>query len=264
MFPVFAVTAHPVDEARKVRSGRRLSVVLPMWNEGPNIARTVEAAREACSALVPDGEFREFELVIVNDASTDGTGEVADRMAEADPRIRVVHHDRNRRLGASIRSGLREATGDLVLYTDADLPVDPWELSRASRIMRIYEAGIVSAYRLDRTSEGMRRMLYSLAYNWLIRLAFGLRVRDVNFAFKLIDRAVLDQIELVSRGSFIDAELLIRAQRLGFEIVQIGVDYFPRQRGTSTLSSMSVIRDMLVEMMRLYRELRSIKPVSGR
>ena len=130
--------------------------------------------------------------------------------------------------------------------------------------MRIYEAGIVSAYRLDRTSEGMRRMLYSMAYNWLIRLAFRLRVRDVNFAFKLIDRAVLDQIELVSRGSFIDAELLVRAQRVGFQIVQIGVDYFPRQRGTSTLSSMSVIRDMLVEMVRLYRQLGSIKPMSGR
>src|ERR671937_2482313 len=103
-FPTCAVTAHPMDEARTVRSGRRLSVVLPMWNEGPNIARTVEAAREACSALVPAGEFSDFELIIVNDASTDGTGEVADRMAEADPRIRVVHHDRNRRLGASIRS----------------------------------------------------------------------------------------------------------------------------------------------------------------
>jgi glycosyltransferase involved in cell wall biosynthesis len=261
---LFAVKAHPVDEARTVRSGRRLSVVLPMWNEGQNIARTVEAAREACSALVPAGEFRDFELVIVNDASTDGTGEAADRMAEADPRIRVVHHDRNSRLGASIRSGLREATGDIVLYTDADLPVDPWELSRACRIMRIYEAGIVSAYRLDRTAEGIRRTLYSLMYNWLIRLAFGLRVRDVNFAFKLIDRAVLDQIELVSRGSFIDAELLVRAQRVGFQIVQIGVDYFPRQRGTSTLSSMSVIRDMLGEMVGLYGQLRSIKPMSGR
>jgi glycosyltransferase involved in cell wall biosynthesis len=247
-----------------VRSGRRLSVVLPMWNEGQNIARTVGAARDACSELIPGGEISDFEVVIVNDASTDATGQVADRMAAADPRIRVVHHDRNYRLGASIRSGLRAATGDLVLYTDADLPVDPSELGRACRIMRIYEAGIVSAYRLDRTAEGMRRTLYSVLYNWLIRLAFGLRVRDVNFAFKLIDRAVLDQIELVSRGSFIDAELLVRAQRVGFQIVQIGVDYFPRQRGTSTLSSMSVISDMLVEMVRLYRQLASTKPMSGR
>jgi glycosyltransferase involved in cell wall biosynthesis len=254
----------PVKEANAVRSGRRLSVVLPMWNEGANIARTVAAARDACSALVQAGEIHDFELVIVNDASTDGTGQVADSMAEADARIRVLHHDRNYRLGASIRSGLRAATGDLVLYTDADLPVDPSELTRACRIMRIYEAGIVSAYRLDRTAEGMRRIIYSGGYNWLIRVAFGLRVRDVNFAFKLIDRSVLDQIELVSRGSFIDAELLVRAQRIGAPIVQIGVDYFPRQRGTSTLSSPSVIRDMLVEMARLYRQLGSIKPMSNR
>lgn len=100
------------------------------------------------------------------------------------------------------------------------------------------------------------RARHSFVYNALIRAMFGTRVRDINFAFKLVSRRVLDHVVLRSEGSFIDAELTIRAQRGGFEILQIGVDYFPRTRGVSTLSSVGVIRTMLGEMWRLRRELR--------
>ncbi|WP_448629519.1 hypothetical protein [Cellulomonas soli] len=148
-----------------------------------------------------------------------------------------------------------------MLYTDADLPFEMIELVRAVRVLRTYEADVVSAYRLDRTGEGPRRAVYSFGYNWLVRAMFGTRVRDINFAFKLCRRTVLDHITLSSEGSFIDAELIIRAQRSGFEIVQIGVDYFPRTRGVSTLSSFGVIRTMLREMTTLRRDLRSVVPV---
>jgi hypothetical protein len=120
---------------------------------------------------------------------------------------------------------------------------------------------MVSAYRFDRTGEGLRRAVYSWTYNWLIQLVFGTRLRDVNFAFKLCRRRVLDHIGLSSEGSFIDAELVIRAQRAGYSIVQIGVDYFPRTRGVSTLSSPAVIKGMLIEMVRLRKELKSVRPV---
>jgi glycosyltransferase involved in cell wall biosynthesis len=171
-----------------------------------------------------------------------------------------VHHPSNRRLGGSIKSGFAAATGDLVLYTDADLPFEMIELVRAIRVMRTYEADIVSAYRLDRTGEGPRRAVYSWVYNWLIQLSFGTRLRDINFAFKLCRRCVLDHVTLSSEGSFIDAELVIRAQKAGFSIVQIGVDYFPRTRGVSTLSSPAVIRTMLGEMARLRGELKALPP----
>src|SRR5213075_2967894 len=108
-----------------------------------------------------------------------------------------------------------------------------------------YEADIVSAYRFDRTGEGGKRTLYSYLYNSMVKVAFGLRMRDVNFAFKLIRRAVIEHIDLESEGSFIDVELLAKAQRLGFNIIQFGVDYFPRDRGTSTLSSTAVISTIL-------------------
>ena len=117
---------------------------------------------------------------------------------------------------------------------------------------------MVSAYRLDRTGEGVRRAVYSWVYNWLIQLSFGTRLRDVNFAFKLCRRTVLDRVVLCSEGSFIDAELVIRTRKAGFAIAQIVVDYFPRTRGVSTLSSPAVIKKILIEMHRLRGELKAL------
>ena len=238
----------------------KLSIFFPMWNEELYIHRAVRAAQEICEQLVSDKEIGDYEIIVVDDKSTDLTGRYADELTESDSHIRVVHHERNRKLGGSMKSGFAAATGDLVLYTDADLPFEMIELVRAVRVLRTYEADVVSAYRLDRTGEGPRRAIYSWVYNWLIQLTFGTRLRDINFAFKLCRRTVLDAITLSSEGSFIDAELVIRAQRAGFSIVQIGVDYFPRTRGVSTLSSAAVIRTMLGEMRRLRGELKALPP----
>jgi glycosyltransferase involved in cell wall biosynthesis len=239
-----------------------LSIFFPMWNEEHYVERAVRAAEEECQRLIDVGEIGAYELLIVDDCSTDSTPEIADALAAADPRIRVVHHEVNRGLGGSIKTGFASVRGDVVLYTDADLPVEMLELGRALRVLRHYEADMVSAYRLDRTGEGPRRAVYSFVYNWLVQLTFGTRVRDINFAFKLVRRHVLDAARPVSEGSFIDAELVIRAQRLGFHIVQIGVDYFPRSRGVSTLSSLAVIRRILREMRELRAELAHLAPVA--
>ena len=246
-----------VDESAAFQ---RLSVVIPMWNEESYVERAVRAATEACERLTTAGTVLDHEIVIVDDASTDRTAEIADALAAADRHVVVVHHPTNRSLGGSIRTGLGRATGDLVLYTDADLPFDLLELDRACRILRVYEADVLSAYRHDRTGEGPRRAAYSWAYNWLVQALFGTRLRDVNFAFKLIRRRVLDALEITSEGSFVDVEILVRAQRMGFSVVQIGVDYFPRTRGVSTLSSVAVIRGIVKEMAGQYRELRALRP----
>ena len=238
----------------------KLSIFFPMWNEEHYIHRAVRAAKEICERLVVDGDIRDYELIVVDDASTDDTGKLADELAAVDEHVRVVHHTINRKLGGSIKSGLAAATGDLVLYTDADLPFEMIELIKAIRVLRNYEADIVSAYRLDRTGEGPRRAVYSFGYNLLIRALFGTRMRDINFAFKLMRRRVLDDLQLTSEGSFIDAELMIRAHKRGFHVVQIGVDYFPRTRGVSTLSSVGVIRRIVSEMLSLRRELTALTP----
>ncbi|MFN2631866.1 MAG: glycosyltransferase family 2 protein [Thermoanaerobaculia bacterium] len=238
-----------------------ISILFPMWNEESGMRHAVAAAREACESLEAAGEVATWEIVIVDDGSTDATGSIADELAAADPRIRVAHHAANRKLGGSIRTGLDTARHDLILYSDADLPFDMGEAAKACRLIRMYRADIVCAYRHDRTGEGAVRALYSYGYNLLIRLFFGLRVRDVNFAFKLCRRRIFEHVRLQSEGSFIDAEILARASRLGFRIIQFGVDYFPRTRGLSTLSSFAVIRTMLGEMTSQASGIRKLSPL---
>jgi glycosyltransferase involved in cell wall biosynthesis len=238
-----------------------ITVFFPMWNEELYIDRALEAAAEACEILLESGDIGDYELLVVDDASTDATGRIADERAASDRRVRVVHHPRNRKLGGSLKTGFAESRGDLVLYSDADLPFDMIELVKAVRVMRQYDADIVSAWRFDRTGEGYVRVIYSFFYNTMVRLLFGVKLRDINFAFKLCRRRIFDHVKLESEGSFIDAELVIRSQRYGYKVVQFGVDYFPRTRGVSTLSSPAVIVKIFREMFALRRELKGIDPM---
>jgi glycosyltransferase involved in cell wall biosynthesis len=242
----------------------KLSIFYPMWNEEEYIERALDAGRRACEVLMSTGEILDYELIVVDDASTDTTGEIADRLAASDDRVVAVHHPVNRKLGGAIKTGFATATGDLVLYTDADLPFDMAELPRAVRLLRDYDADIVSAYRFDRTGEGYLRSVYTFVYNLLIRSLFDVKARDINFAFKLCRARIFEHVALRSEGSFIDAELVIRSTRLGYEMLQFGVDYFPRTRGVSTLSSPSVITTILREMWELRGDLENIEPVVER
>jgi glycosyltransferase involved in cell wall biosynthesis len=223
-----------------------------MYNEEVYLPRAVNAARAALEKLGGG----DHEIVVVNDHSTDGTVELAEQLVREDPRIRLVHNDGRRGLGATLRRGYAAASKELVLYTDADLPFDLLELPRAVRLLQYQRADVLSAYRFDRTSEGIVRTLYTLAYSGLIRTLFALRLRDINFSFKLFRRSLLDKIHLRSEGSFIDAEFLLRARKAGASVIQIGVDYFPRSRGVSTLASPTVILGILREMLALWREIR--------
>ena len=228
-----------------------ITVVFPMLNEEAYVERAVTAARDVLTRTA-----HEFEIVVVDDASTDATGVIADRLAREDPRVRVVHNPVNLKLGGALRAGYAAATKDLVFYTDADLPIDLEEVPRAVRLLEYQQADVVAAYRHDRTSEGWLRTVYTFAYNHMIRILFGLKVRDVNFAFKLFRRSVLGKFPLRSNGSFIDAEFLLRARKAHCPIIQIGLDYFPRTRGLSTLASFGVIAEMLREMAENWNDLR--------
>ncbi len=246
------------------RTAPTLSVFFPMWNEQEYIHRAVETAKTECEIAVARGTIADYELIVVDDASTDDTPKLADELAAVDPHVRVVHHPVNRKLGGSMKTGFATATGDLVLYSDADLPWDMAEMHRALRLLDYYDADVVSAYRLDRTTEGATRAVYTFSYNVLIRRLFGVRMRDINFAFKLCRRSIFEQVVLHSEGSFIDAELIIRARKLGYQVIQFGVDYFPRTRGTSTLASLGVIRTVVSEMFRLRHDLRNLVPADRR
>src|SRR5205085_12532190 len=194
------------------------------------------------------------------EASTVSTPRIVTGIAAENFRIRVIRHERNRKLGGSLKSGFAAATKEVVLYMDADVPFDPDAVNRAIRAMYLTGADVIAGYRLDRTIEGLKRTIYSYCYNALIGILFGWPHRDINFSFKLIKREVLQAIELKSEGSLIDAELIVKAKNRGFAIQQIGLDYFPRIRGTSHLSSPTVILKILYELIWLYPEMRRRVP----
>jgi glycosyltransferase involved in cell wall biosynthesis len=209
-----------------------------------------------CAVLALERHAGDWEVLVVDDASTDRSAEIVRERAAAEPRIRLLRHEVNQKLGATIRTGFAAAEKDLVLYMDADLPFDPDALGRAISALQVTRADLVAGYRLDRTIEGFRRTVYSYFYNLLIGFLFGWPHRDINFSFKLMRREVLEAIELRSQGSLIDAELIVKAKNLGFVIQQLGLDYFPRTRGRSTLSSPTVILKIFRELISLYPEMR--------
>lgn len=222
-----------------------------MFNEESNIQHAID-----CAVAALDAHAGDYEIIIVNDASTDRSPDIVARAASANPHIRLLHHEYNRKLGASIRTGFDAARFELVLYMDADLPFDPDVLGRAIRAMDVTRADVIAGYRFDRTTEGFKRTVYSYVYNALIGFLFGWPHRDINFSFKLMRREVVEALELKSEGSLIDAEMIVKAKNLGFVIQQLGLDYFPRTRGNSTLSSPSVILKIFRELVKLYPDMK--------
>ncbi|MFN0125051.1 MAG: glycosyltransferase family 2 protein, partial [Blastocatellia bacterium] len=151
----------------------------------------------------------------------------------------------NRGLGAAIRTGLAAAEGEWVLYTDADLPFD---FQLIPDLLAQARPGVmVMGYRLNR-GEGGRRWVLTKGYNLLCRMVLGMRLHDINFACKLMPGRAVRGMRLRAEGSFIDAEMLLECRRQGLEIVEMPMAYHPRTRGESTLSRMSVVRGILVEM----------------
>jgi glycosyltransferase involved in cell wall biosynthesis len=228
-----------------------VSLVVPMYNEQENIEHAL-----ACGIGALELYGGDYEIVVVDDASTDGSPEIVRRLAAENPRIRVLRHAVNRKLGGALKTGFAAATRDLVFYMDADLPFDPNVIGPAIRALEVTRADVIAGYRLDRKTEGLKRTIYSYLYNSLIGLLFGWPHRDINFSFKLLRREVLEAVELCSEGSLIDAELIVKAKNLGFVIQQMGLDYFPRSRGVSTLGSPAVILKILRELFEQFGEMR--------
>ena len=218
------------------------SIVVPLFNEEENVILLVD---RIFAAVSDDPRF--LEIILVDDGSRDETASIAAKLASEDKRIRLVSHDSNRGLGAAICTGLNSADGDMVLYTDADLPFD---FNHIPRLLSLTgERKVVTGYRLNR-GEGPRRWLLTKGYNVLIWLFFGLHLRDVNFACKILPRKFLQGADLASAGSFIDVEMLLETRRLGLEIEESPLVFYPRERGLSTLSRPIVIFCILKEMYR--------------
>jgi glycosyltransferase involved in cell wall biosynthesis len=217
-----------------------LSIVLPAYNEKDNLAAAVSEAVRVGQLMAG-----QVEVIVVDDASLDGTGALADRLEQETPELLVVHHVINRGLGGALQTGFAAATKQWVLYTDSDLPVRMDDALEALPLTETADA--IVGWRRSR-AESWRREINSRIYNWMVRTFFGLRVRDINFAFKLFRRSFLSRMSLRAEGSFIDAELLLELRRTGARMVEMGLDYYPRVAGVSTIGGLKVVPRMMWEM----------------
>lgn len=226
---------------------KSISLIFPMYNEKECLPVAISTAKSVLETLTPD-----YEIIIVDDASVDGSGQMADNLSRADNRIKVIHHNKNRKLGGALKTGFYSAAKDIIIYTDIDLPFDLAQLKEALPL--ISGSDIVIGSRIGRR-ESMLRVFYSWGYNNLINLVFRLGIKDVNFALKIFKREILNDMQLKSEGSFINAEFLAKAKKLGFSIREVNIKYNPRTYGVSRLSTPSVIAKVLYEIVRFYAEI---------
>lgn len=225
-----------------------ISVFFPCYNEQENVGETTKKALIALENLNTD-----FELIIVDDGSSDDTGRIADEIAGRDERVKVVHHSRNLGYGAALQSGFKAATKELVFYTDGDGQFDISEMPPLLDLMEQHD--IVSCYRLNR-QDSIVRKINGWCWTKLVCLLFGLKIRDIDCAFKLYKRSIFDNIELSSTGALIDTEILARAKRKGYSIFQKGVHHYPRKAGEQSGADLRVILRAFRELLQLYRKIR--------
>ena len=227
---------------------KSISVFFPCYNEQDNVASTVEKALIVLERLNAD-----FEVIIVNDGSSDSTAKIADDIAAKNDRVKVVHHKTNLGYGAALTSGFTAAAKELVFYTDGDGQFDINELPPLLPLIDKYD--IVSCYRLNR-QDNLVRKINGWCWTKLVCLLFRMRVRDIDCAFKLYKREIFDNIKLSSSGALIDAEILARAVRRGYSITQTGVHHYPRTAGTQTGANLLVILRAFKELFQLYNRIR--------
>lgn len=222
---------------------REISVFFPCFNEQENIPKLVSSALEFLPSIADD-----FQIILVNDGSVDQTKLVAQKYADENQQVELVSHEINRGYGAALRTGFLSAKKELVFYTDGDNQFDIKELPRLIELKDKYD--IVSGYRLRR-QDSFSRKLNAALYNFALFILFGLRIRDVDCAFKLYKRELFDKIEIISNGALVDAEILIKAKRLGYKIGQCGVSHFPRAAGKQTGANIKVILRAFKEIIKL-------------
>ena len=227
---------------------RSLSVFFPCYNESANVTNVTDKALAVLDQLGID-----FEIIIVNDGSSDDTAAVADKISAANERVKVVHHEKNAGYGAALQSGFRAASKEFVFYTDGDGQFDIGELPPLLPLMN--ECDIVSCYRIKR-QDNIVRKINAFCWTTLGCCLFRMKIRDVDCAFKLFRREIFDNIEMHSTGALIDTEILARAKKKGYRIIQRGVHHYPRTAGEQTGAKISVVLRAFKELFELYKEIK--------
>jgi len=234
------------------RQIEKLSVFLPAYNEEANLERTVKNVVENLKKKVT-----EWEIIIVDDGSKDKTGKIADNLAKTNKNIKVIHHSPNRGYGGAFKSGLYGCKYPWISFIDSDGQFDFREISRFIETQSKTKADLVIGFYLGRKVPFTRK-LNSKIWQLIVFLLFGLNVRDIDCGFKLISKKVVDTIPHLEseRGAFISSEFLIKAKKMGFKIVEIGVQHYPRKFGEATGAKLNVIIQSFIDLFKLWQKIK--------
>jgi glycosyltransferase involved in cell wall biosynthesis len=222
-----------------------LSVFFPAYNDSGTIASLVISALRTARTLTPD-----FEIIIVNDGSADGTADIADELARTYPEVRVVHHDRNRGYGGALRTGFETASRELVFYTDGDAQYDPAEM------VVLWEAfdenvDLVNGYKISR-SDPLHRIVIGRIYHHTVKMLFGLGVRDVDCDFRLMRRSIFERVMLEKNSGVICLEMMKKIQDAGFRIAEVPVHHYHRAYGRSQFFNFRRLFRTGVDVLKLW------------
>ena len=225
-----------------------ISAFFPAFNDEKTISSPVTAAFALLPALTDD-----YEVIVVNDGSTDGTRAALDELAHMLPHLKVIHHATNKGYGAALRTGFSQASKDLVFYTDGDGQYDVRELAILHPLMTD-EVDIVNGYKIKRADKGHRIFLGAL-YNCLARALFQLPIRDIDCDFRLIRRRAIQQIELVSSSGAICVEMVYKLHAAGYAFAEAPVRHYPRAHGRSRFFTPRRVARMAVDFLVLWLKL---------
>lgn len=222
-----------------------LTIFFPAYNDGGTIGSLVIRAQQTASKLTPD-----FEVIVINDGSTDSTAQVLEALAEVYPRLRVVHHASNRGYGGALRSGFAAAGKEAIFYTDGDAQYDPAEMELLWQRMGP-DVDLVNGYKISR-SDPLHRIVIGRVYHHIVSVMFGLRVRDVDCDFRMIRRTVFDRVRLEKNSGVICLELMKKIHDGGFRIVEVPVHHFHRAYGKSQFFNVPRIFRTGLDVMKLW------------
>lgn len=230
-----------------------LSVFFPCINEEGNIEKTVNSAEAVLKKLKIT-----YEIIIVDDGSTDQTGQIAENLARKNSRIKVIHHPKNLGYGEALKSGFYNARYDTIVYTDGDGQFDFSEVTKFLDKIKDYD--LIIGYRIKR-QDPFFRILFKQGWRLSLLTFFGLTLKDVDCGFKMVRKEVLEKIPHLesTRGAMINAELAIKAKRKGFQIAEVGVNHYPRLSGKPTGANLKVIIKSYVDLLKLWWKLKDQK-----
>jgi glycosyltransferase involved in cell wall biosynthesis len=242
---VLTLTAFPVMVESGTRKPLGLTVFFPAYNDGGTVASLVIRAVQVARTLTSD-----YEVIVVNDGSTDATAVVADELARIYPTVRVVHHPANRGYGGALRTGFAAATKDVVFYTDGDAQYDPAEM--AVLWPRLAPGvDLVNGYKISR-SDPLHRVIIGRVYHYIVKALFGLRVRDVDCDFRMMRRSILDRVRLEKNSGVVCLEMMKKIQDAGFMIAEVPVHHYYRAYGKSQFFNVRRVFRTGIDVLRLW------------